>query len=244
MKPAFRAQLFGTVAGLLLAAGLVLSARVVTRAWLKISEPGTVSVTGASRRTVRSDLIVWRAAFTAEAPALLEAQQLLKGHRARVEGFLERQSVTNGVISSVDISPLRRRGPNDDGDAPTTGYRLSQTVEIRSNEVDRTLSLDRACMSLLEEGVPFVPLAPQFMYTRAADAKIEMLAEATRDARLRADQIASEGGRRVKELRSARMGVFQITPLHSNESSWDGMNDTTTLEKSIHSVVQAQFTLE
>ncbi|MCW5556861.1 MAG: SIMPL domain-containing protein [Verrucomicrobiae bacterium] len=236
-------QRYGLLAGLFLAAGLVLASLLVTRAWLKVAEPGTLTVTGSSRRAVRSDLIIWKASFTAEAPTLLEAQNLLKGHRSRVENFLAGADVTNAVISSIDITPLRKRS-SEDGDSATTGYRLTQTVEIQSADVDRTRTLDQSCTRLLEEGVPFVPLAPQFIYTRAADAKIEMLAEATRDARQRATQIATEGGRRVKELRSARMGVFQITPLHSNETSWDGMNDTTSLEKTIISVVNAQFTLE
>lgn len=40
------------------------------------------------------------------------------------------------------------------------------------------------------------------------------------------------------------MGVFQITPLYSGETSWDGMNDTTAADKSINSVVNAQFSIE
>lgn len=236
-------QRYGLLAGLFLAAGLVFAALLVSRAWIKVAEPGTLTVTGSARRAVRSDLIIWKASFTAEAPTLLEAQNILKSHRSRVEEFLADASVTGALMSSIDITPLRRRA-SDDGELPTTGYRLSQTVEIQSADVDRTRTLDQSCTRLLEDGVPFVPLTPQFIYTRAADAKIEMLAEATRDARRRATQIATEGGRRIKELRSARMGVFQITPLHSNETSWDGMNDTTALEKTIVSVVNAQFTLK
>lgn len=244
MPPASRPQLVGLLAGVFLAAGLVFASMVVTRAWLKVAEPQTITVTGSSRRTVQSDLIIWRAGFTTEAGSLLEAQNTLKKHRALVEVFLRNQEVTNAIISSIAITPLKERNSGGDSASWTTGYRLSQTVEIRSPEVTQTLSLDQASMALVEEGVVFVPMTPQFIYSRAADAKIEMLAEATRDARQRADQIAREGGRRVKELRSARMGVFQITPLHSNETSWDGLNDTTSLDKTITSVVSAQFTIE
>ncbi|HAB18169.1 MAG TPA: SIMPL domain-containing protein [Verrucomicrobiota bacterium] len=239
-----RPQLFGLLAGIFLAGGLVLASMVVTRAWLKVAEPQTISVTGSSRRTVHSDLIIWRAGFSTEAASLLEAQNTLKVNRVKVGAFLATQGVTNAIVSSIAITPLKHRGGAGESDSPTTGYRLSQTIEIRSPEVARTLGLDQASMALVEDGVAFVPTTPQFVYTGAADAKIEMLAEATRDARQRADQIAREGGRRVKELRSARMGVFQITPLHSSEVSWDGMNDTTAPDKTITSVVNAQFTIE
>jgi len=40
------------------------------------------------------------------------------------------------------------------------------------------------------------------------------------------------------------MGVFQITPVHSIQTSWEGMNDTTSLEKTITAVVTATFGLE
>ena len=244
MSTTARPQWFGFLAGLFLSASLVLAALIVSRAWLKVAEPQTVTVTGSSRRTVHSDLILWKASFSTEAATLLEAQNTLKQHRSTVEAFLATQGVTNAIISSIAITPLKERTAAGESDSRTAGYRLAQTVEIRSPEVARILGLDQTCMVLVEQGVAFVPMTPQFIYTGAADAKIEMLAEATRDARQRADQIAREGGRRVKNLRSARMGVFQITPLYSGETSWDGMNDTTAADKSINSVVNAQFTIE
>ena len=71
-----------------------------------------------------------------------------------------------------------------------------------------------------------------------------MLAEATKDARRRAEQIAGQGGRRVDHLRSARMGVFKITPLHSLQTSWEGLNDTSSLEKTVSAVVTATFAMK
>lgn len=244
MTQTTRPHLFGLLAGVFLSAALVLAAFVVTRAWLRVSEPQTITVTGSSRRTVHSDLIIWKAGFSTEAPSLLEAQNTLKVHRAHVEGFLQRLGITNAIVSSIAITPLREPSTKGETETQTTGYRLSQTVEIRSPEVARILSLDQSSMALVEQGVAFVPMTPQFVYTGAADAKLEMLAEATRDARQRAEQIAREGGRRVRELRSARMGVFQITPLYSGETSWDGVNDTTAVDKTISSVVNAQFTIQ
>ena len=60
----------------------------------------------------------------------------------------------------------------------------------------------------------FTVLPSQFIYNRANEAKIEMLAEATRDARTRAERIAAQGGRAIANLHDAEQGIFQITPLH------------------------------
>jgi hypothetical protein len=70
-----------------------------------------------------------------------------------------------------------------------------------------------------------------------------MMAEATRDARLRADQIATNGGGAVRELRSAKMGVVQINPLYSTATSWEGNNDTSSVDKTITATVAATFAL-
>ena len=71
-----------------------------------------------------------------------------------------------------------------------------------------------------------------------------MLAEASRDARERAEQISSQGGRAVEHMLSAKMGVFQITPVFSLQTTWDGVNDTSSFEKTITAVVSATFSMK
>ena len=73
--------------------------------------------------------------------------------------------------------------------------------------------------------------------------KVTMLAEAARDARARAEQIAASSGCRVGEPRFARMGVLQITPIYSTEISGSGMNDTTSLDKDITAIVSMGFSI-
>jgi len=124
----------------------------------------------------------------------------------------------------------------------TTGFRMTQTVRVESTDVDRIDKLDTT--PLVEQGVIFTSEAPKFIYTRAGEAKIEMLADATKDARSRAEQIASQGGRSIAELHDADMGVFQITPEHEATTSWEGQNDTTSRQKTITAVVTATFLLK
>jgi hypothetical protein len=64
------------------------------------------------------------------------------------------------------------------------------------------------------------------------------------DARARAEQIASQGGRTIKDLRAARMGVVQINPLHSTATSWDGNSDTSAVDKTMTVTVSATFSLK
>ncbi len=239
-----RPHLLGVVAGLFLAAGLVTAACLVTRTWQRIAESQAIAVTGSARRLVKSDLIVWTGSFSTEGKTLLAAQQALKSDLAKVEAFLKAQAVTNFQVSPIGIHELRQRSTGEEA-GRISGYSLNQTITISSPEVERIAALDQQTSALVEQGVQFTTTAPRYLYTKAAEAKIEMLAEATKDARARAEQIASQGGRTVKELRAARMGVFQVTPLYATRghSSWEGENDTGSLHKSIMAVVNATFSM-
>jgi len=218
---------------------------------LKIAESQTINVTGSARKAVRSDLVIWRGTFTAEGDTLLAAQRNLKADLAKVEDFLKVNAMTNFMIGPISIKELQateelkaaQNGGSDITRQKTIGFHLAQSVEVRSVETDRITKLDQDSTVLVEQGVMLTAAPPEYIYTKSGEAKVEMLAEATKDARARAEQIASQGGRAIDQLRSARMGVFQITPVFSSLTSSEGVNDTTSLEKTVTAVVTASFSL-
>ena len=71
-----------------------------------------------------------------------------------------------------------------------------------------------------------------------------MLAEAAKDAKKRAEQVAASTDSSIGNVRTARMGVLQITPADSNEVSDSGMNDTSSLDKDITAVVNLSFEIK
>ena len=239
-----RPQMFGMLAGLFLAAGLVVSAILGTSAWLKIRNSQFVNVKGSVQKNVTSDLVVWSGSFQCEGRTLLDAQRLLAANRVIVEKFLTETGVTNGSFSPIAIEEIKASQKTVDGfvTQKTIGYRMSQSVSVESPDVERLDHMDTTL--LVEQGVIFAVAPPQFIYTKAGETKIELLAEATQDARTRAEQIARQGGRSIASLQSADQGVFQITPAHSAATSWGGENDTTAREKTITAVVTASFLLK
>ena len=217
-----RPHLFGLVAGLFLAAGLCFASLVLAHTWTRIAESQIINVTGSARKNVRSDLVVWRANYFVDAPSLLEAQLKLQADFAKITAFLKARNLPEFSALPVQIREMtaKRRTSDEEGAAVRVGYRLSQSLEVRSADVERVPKLASDTGELLQQDVSFVSEGFEFIYTRAGDAKVEMMAEATKDARARAEQIAGQGGRRIKELRSAHMGVVQINPLYSTSTSW------------------------
>jgi len=217
---------------------------LATTTWLKVKNSQFITAKGSTRKNVKSDLVIWKGSFTTEAPTLLEAQQKLKADAVKVGNFLAVNSVTNHVFKPIAIEELKSSIKDADGwrQERTTGYRLTQAVRVESPDVDRLAQLDTT--PLVEQGVLFTTDPPQFLYTKVAEEKIEMLADATKDARARAEQIAAQGSRSIANLHDAEMGVFQITPSHETDTSSGGENDTSSLDKTITAVVTATFLLK
>lgn len=228
----------------LLALGMLLSAWVIGASAVRIANSrATVTVTGSAKREIRSDFSVWRGQFSVSARTLQEAYAQLEGARAGVLAFFSGQGLPADslVFTPVGIQTYYATGPDRMPTSTVTGYRLAQTVEVRSADVDRVTALARASTELIRQGIVFESYPPEYLYTRLADLKVEMLALATRDARARALEMAKNSGSRIGRLRSARMGVFQITPQHSTAISDYGINDTSSLIKDVTAVVSVSF---
>lgn len=234
-------------AGYALAVGLVLSAIVLGWAYThKPSSEETITVTGSARRRIKSDLVVWRASVSYQASQLAEAYGSLKDKVPRVRSYLVSKGVSEEeiVVSSVSSRTLQERNPSGEETGQINGYVLTQTLEVRSGDVEKITKISREVTELIDQGILLESQAPEYHYTKLGELKIEMLAEAAKDAKVRAEKIASSTGSSVGSVRSARMGVMQITAADSNEVSDYGMNDTSSLEKDITAVVNVGFAVD
>jgi len=242
-------------AGLALSLALVLSASIASWSFIhskKLNQ--TIDVTGSAKKRIKSDLIIWRASVTVESSSLAECYTKLTRDVEKTRTFLVAQGVpaTQIVISAVTTTPIRpqarRSFQSDGGDSEsvsgrTVGYNLKQSLEIRSGEIDKISTVSRQVTQLIMQGILLESEDPEYLYTRLAEAKVDILASAARDARERAKQIAESAGSGVGEARSAQMGVLQITAADSINVSDYGENDTKSLEKDINAVVHMSFAL-
>lgn len=234
-------------AGFALAVGLVLSSIVLGWSYSqKKNTDETITVTGSARKRIASDLVVWRAVVTYQSAELSGAYASLKENVPRVRAYLVSKGVPEDqiVVSSVTTQKLQEKSEGGEETGRVNGYVLSQTLEVRSGDVERITKVSREVTELIEQGILLESQAPEYQYTKLGELKIEMLAEAAKDAKERAQKIASSTGSRIGSVRSARMGVMQITAADSNEVSDYGVNDTSSLEKDITAVVNVSFAVD
>ncbi len=202
-----------------------------------------IIVTGSAKQQITSDLIVWTGSFHAKSPMLQDAYAMLEADKRKVLDYLIKQGVPEDkiVFSSISTSTYYIMLPNGQYTSDVDYYELYQNVTISSGEIDKITEISRNITELINEGIQFQSYSPQYMYTKIADMKVTMLAEATKDATKRAEMIAENAGNKLGKLKYADMGVIQITPLYSNEVSDYGMNDTYSLEKEITAIVHCEF---
>ena len=231
----------------ILSLGLIISAWLLSSSLVKVkTATNTITVTGSAKQQIKSDLAEWNGSFSTQSPQLMTAYTQLTESQKKVKAYLQAAGIAEKdiVFSSINTNIKYVMLPNGMASNQIETYQLSQSVQIKSKEVDKITDLSRKATELINQGVEFQSNPPQYYYTKLADLKIEMLSRATKDAYKRAEQIADNAGSKVGALRSARMGVFQITPPYSNDISDYGTNDTWSLEKEITAVMNCEFAIE
>ena len=202
-------------------------------------------VTGSAKRSIKSDYIVWRVAIASQQPTAQAAYQQLQSWKDRIQKYLADAKVPESAIAlnSLETTAIPEV-INGRDTGKTLAYRLSQRLEIKSSEVDRYAKLSQQITELINEGIPLTSEPPEYLYNELGKLRIEMVAEATKDAKARAEAIAKSTGNRVGGVRSADTGVFQLTPRNSTAVSNGGSYDTTSIEKDLTAVVSVKFGID
>jgi hypothetical protein len=236
------------VLGVCIAVATIVSSVILSGGFLKVMKftREQISVTGSATREIRSDYIVWIGEFKRREADLKTAYKGLQEDLGKVKVYLKSRGVSEKeiIISQVVTETVYKKNEKGNDTNDIQGYSLTQNVEIRSNDVDKIADVSRESTELIDQGVQFISFAPEYFYTKLDELKIEMLAKATENAKERAQSMAKATGNKIGFMRSAKMGVFQITPITSTDVSDWGMNDTTSLDKKVMAVVTVSFAIE
>lgn len=233
-------------AGAVLAIANIVCVLIFSWAWVHVrADPKTITVTGSAKKSLRSDLIVWTAKVSATDEKLEATYEALKASVDKTVAYLRSRQIAPDQIKigSIETHKHHQRDAKGNEQDKVIGYELVQPVEVSSGDVDRVSDAARSVTELIKDGVLLESDPPKYLYTKLADLKVVMLAEATKDATARAQQIASNSGAALGSVIDAKMGVMQINAIHTNDVSGSGVNDTTSLEKEISAVVSARFGL-
>jgi len=206
------------------------------------SGDNTISVVGAATKRFDSDVVKWRITLsrTSDEKALAAGYKMLQGDIETLQSLLKAKDIDDKDITLQPIHSERVWGP----EGQTSTYNIQQELFVITTNLAAVEGLALNPALLLESGVIMLNSNLEYFNSKLADIKMELLSEATKDARRRAEEIAKNSGSALGSVSSLRAGVFQINEPFSNEVSDYGMYNTQAKVKDITVTVRAEFKID
>lgn len=203
----------------------------------------TLTTTGSSKQKVTADSAKWssqimRTAFEGSIPT---TYALVEKDTEAMKDYLKQAGVTEDQIRTTPITVNQEYSSNDS--APRR-YMVSETITVTSGDVGKVQTLAQGVGTLVSRGVMVNPGMPEYYVSNLPELRVSLLADAIKDARARADEIAKGGNVSVGKLKSSSSGVVQVLSPNSIEVSDYGSYDTQTIDKEVMVTVRATFTVK
>lgn len=191
-----------------------------------------VTVKGLAEREVPADLVVWPITFTQtgnELPALYEQ---IQANQQRIAAFLKGQGLeaAEQSLSTPRIEDFEAQGFRENRSG--NRYKADVTYTVRSPDVPGVTQAMRASGELVKAGVALAPWGPaaEFLYTKLTELKPELLAHATQNARVAAEQFAKDSASTVGRIRTANQGQITIGDRDAGTPQVKAIRVVTTVE--------------
>lgn len=226
---------------LILAFGLIFATKSAVNS---LSREG-ISVTGSAYEIVKSDS--GRLSFTVNTQALTkaEAYQILRTQMPVIKKYLQEKGIENIDIKNYNgYYTYKYNRATGNYTNEVDNYKLSQPVEISSNDVNKIKEISLDIQNLLDKGIDINVNQTSYFYSELAGLKVKLLEAATTDAKQRAAAMLKATRNRVGKIQSVQMGVFQITEPDSTSVSDMGINDTSTIDKKVTAVANVVFKIK
>ena len=230
---------------------LLVSTLILSSAYkYKYKQNEIITVTGLAEKDFESDQIVWWGSYSRKSMDLKLAYSLLKQDEKDLRDYFSSKGVKENelVYSAVSIEKEFTSRYNQDGNITGndfSGYKLTQTVTIDSKDLEKVEKISREVTELIQQGIEFNSATPSYYYSKLSELKIDLLAKASADAKVRAETIAKNSGSSLGVIKNASMGIFQITGKNSNEDySYGGAFNTSSKTKTASITIKIDYAVK
>jgi hypothetical protein len=213
----------------------------------KFKTTETISVTGLADKDFESDQIIWNGNFSRKSLDLKSAYADVKKDEFKIKAYLQSKGIEEKemVFSAIAITKefdTRYAADGRQTESNFSGYLLSQTVTVDSKNLNKVEKISREVTELIEDGIELNSAAPSYYYSKLSELKLDLLAKASADAKLRAETMAKNSGGSLGDIKKCNMGVFQITGQDSNENySYGGAFNTSSRNKKASITVKTEY---
>jgi hypothetical protein len=194
----------------------------------------TISVKGLSEREVPASVATWTVVYSATGNDVSQINKKLAESTNAVIAFLKGAGFaeTDLAIQPPVVRDTSMDERDKDSPPPPERYSATQSVLLRTSKVDAIKPALASASNLMSSGVLLSGKAqPNYIYNQLNDIKPGMIQEATKNARIAADQFSRDSQTTLGKLRNASQGWFQV----------ENRDEATPERKTVRVVVDVEY---
>jgi uncharacterized protein len=216
----------------------------------------SISVIGLGTKDFVSDEILWSGSFATNSQDIKTAYSKIIADQKTVsdffisKGFSAKDFAFGAVNFQKKFREVKTEGINSEVhyEQVFDGYEATQTISFSSRKnpemMQRIEEVSSKTSELINSGIELTSNSIQYTYSDLPSLKQSLIENATKDANERAVKIVKTANGSLGKLKSASMGVFQITGQGSTEEdSYGGNNDTFSKNKTARITVRLEYEL-
>jgi len=200
----------------------------------------TAEVKGLAERRVMADRANWTVSFEVSGKTRQEIPELyatVEEHQKAIVSLLEQAGFDGGEIEVGVLDYVYSEFRNEDQVLVDQMHRLRGSISVETDKIALVSKARASVNRLIAQGIDVQDQPPSYRFTGLNEIKPEMLREATKNARIAANEFAENAGVKVGGIRSARQGGFIIRDAGAE------YGDTAKIEKDVRVVTTITFYL-
>lgn len=230
------------IIGVVVTFGIIIAAHVIVGA---LPTDG-ITVTGSASKIVQSDTAELDFDIMSKGKTKKDALNIIKAQTPTVLAYLKSNGIEDKDIEIKAINGYNTYKvlPNGNTSNEVAYYNMDQPISVKSNDIQKIKKISVDISNLMDKGIDIDVKETEYFYSKISDLKVELLNEATKDAKQRASAMLKATHNRTGKIQSVKMGVFQITSANSTDVSDGGIYDTSSIEKKVTAVANVVFKIK
>jgi len=201
-----------------------------------------ITVTGSAKTSAVADNAVWTLSVSLSSPTVGAAVKKVDADVAALSSYLIQGGIAADALTLGAVSTYANEEyVNGNSTGRILSYRASRDVTVRTKDVQLVSKLSQGIGSLLGTGINVNNYGPQYYISNLPELRPELMSEAMKDAKLRAESLTKAVGGSLGSLANVKAGPIQITTPDSTMTADYGAYDTSTINKTVSATVSVTF---
>jgi hypothetical protein len=201
-----------------------------------------ITVTGSAKISATADNAVWVLNVNLSAPAVSTAVKKVDSDVAALSEYLIKAGIPSDALTLGAVSTYANEEfSNGNATGRILSYRANREMTVRSKDVELISKLSQGIGTLLATGINVNNYGPAYYISNLPELRPQLMAEAMKDAKVRAEALTKAVGGDIGALVNVKAGPIQITTPDSTMTADYGAYDTSTIEKTVTATVSVTF---